>query len=391
MSESPNVAVIDDGELDDIRAILEELGCDFAHWSKSEVPSRLPEPQRLLVTTASRAASLGFRRTEPMHPRSPTWIVVSSSRLHAQRRQFLQAGFNFLVCRPVHPAALRLLLQRALYGDEDQRRVSRVAVGYEIAFQAGLRQRPATLVDLSPRGCRLLTRHPLSRGTPVQLEFPPGIAQGTVFRHKAQVVRSRPGQFEGGEEGEVSLGLRFERFTDEGKTRMIEMLRALSRGPATLSREASGASQSAPSGRQSAVDSSQAPVEERRRNPRGIYERQVPAFGEAEFVLLGRDLSSNGMRVDPHPALTLGDEMRLTIETGAQEDPIVVGGMVIRDDGEHGQALRFQWVQYGAEERLDALVRSLAPIERLTPEPDADKRVVLSRLLPQLLRVSRKP
>jgi hypothetical protein len=390
VSERPNITVIDDGELEDIRAILEELGCDFTHWSKPQVPLGVREPRQLLVTTASRAASIGLRRDEPLDPFAPTWVVVSPSRLQAQRRQFLQAGFNFLVCRPVHPAALRLLLQRALYSDEDQRRVARVAVGYEIAFQAGLRPRPATLVDLSPRGCRLLTRHSLSKGTTIQLEFPPAIARGKIFRHKATVVRSRPGQFEGGEEGELSLGLRFDRFTEEGKDRMLEMLRGLSRGPASLQQEVSGRAPAAPSGRPKMVESSETPVEERRRNPRGIYERQIAAFGDSELVLLGRDLSTDGMRVDRHRALSLGDELRLAIETGAQDEPIMVGGMVIRDDGAQGQALRFQWVEYGGEQRLEALVHSLAPIERLTPDPDTDRRVVLSRLLPDLLRLSRK-
>lgn len=82
---------------------------------------------------------------------------------------------------------------------------------------------------------------------------------------------------------------------------------------------------------------------ERRTDARRAYGHRVIALAEdATRVLLGRDISLGGMRVDPNPELGPGDRLRLAIHVRARSEPLVVSARVIRDDGEQGLVLEFQ-------------------------------------------------
>jgi hypothetical protein len=96
-------------------------------------------------------------------------------------------------------------------------------------------------------------------------------------------------------------------------------------------------------------------------------------------VLVGRDLSCEGMRVDPHPRLSLGDEVRLAIYATGDDEPFIIGASVIRDDGAAGLALRFEQMNNEAEDRLKELLESLPEIEPIG-SPDGEP-VVFSEVL----------
>ena len=75
--------------------------------------------------------------------------------------------------------------------------------------------------------------------------------------------------------------------------------------------------------------------QERRSSPRASYERRVPAFGErAMRVLMARDLSMGGMRVEHESGLQIGDRLHLAIYGAADEEPFLVWASVDRDDGD---------------------------------------------------------
>ncbi len=115
-------------------------------------------------------------------------------------------------------------------------------------------------------------------------------------------------------------------------------------------------------------------------------------FGDAERVLIGRDLSRGGMRVDPTPAISAGEQVRLAIEGGPDIEPVVLSATVTRDDGEGGLALRFEWIEDGGQERLDEIVRSLPAIEASGSDASQEgEGVVMTQILPQVLRVIPPP
>jgi hypothetical protein len=378
--EPPQIVVIDEGELEDVREILDSLDIEFTHWDKDAVPSQRPYPELLLVTTATHAVSLRLSRQGTRREGGPIWIAVVTTDTRSQRNLLLQAGFDYLVRRPVHPAALRLLLRRAVYRGEDQRRGRRVAVGYEVTLRTGWWPKKATLVDLSARGARVLTRSRVERGEDLTLQIPGQLAGGRPFSLRAVVVRVRPGELEGGEVGETSLGLRFARPEGEARDRMVSLFKRLASGPASY------------------VDTPPAakptPVEPKRpyaRSPRAVYQGEVLMFGDENTVLVGRDLSRGGMRVERHPALQLNDAVRLAIEAGSEDEQLLVCARVARDDGERGFALQFESFESGCEQRVASLVESLPSIEELSEgAAGPGQGIVLSRMIPNLLRLSGK-
>ena len=366
MRDIPAIAVVDEGEeLDDIRSILEEFGLEFASWRKGDVPIQQKEPRHLLVCTASAAVSLAYRRAGGGEG-LPTWVAVTENDSRTQRTLLLQAGFDFLVRRPVHPTALRLLLQRSLFAGDEQRRGPRVAVGYGITFRKGLLPKKATLVDLSPGGCRLLSTTALEPGTQITVHIPGEIDGGAGFGVKAKVLRTRRAELEGGESGEVALAMRFVGMGRGTKLRLRKMLSSLEAGPPSIPDEGSS------------------PV----RTPRSTYQEPVYVFGSADCALVGRDLSSGGMRVDPHPALNVGDELRIALSLGAREEPLVIDAKVIRDDGPQGMAIGFKDVE--DPDRLSQMVETLPSIESLAPADSGTAAVVVSKIVPQLQRFAQQ-
>jgi hypothetical protein len=368
VSNSPWVAVIDDGELEDIRGLLDEMGIEFAHWGKASVPPGAWEPQQMLLTTAWHAASLHLNRPvsnkKKPRPQRAVWIAVLTTCFRTQRRLLLQAGFDFLVQRPVHPSALRHLFQRALYGGQEQRRGGRVAVGYGVMFRAGMRWRKGTLVDLSPRGCRILSHHDVSKGTRITVQLPSEIADGTPFDLRGKVVRVRQGEIEGGAPEETSIAVSFNPLRLNEKDRLLAILIALSSGPASLPTKKGETQDSGPSPDESSAGPKPGPLPDRRQ-PRAAYTENVTPAGYEDYAFQARDLSRGGLRLSPDPALAVGASLRLIIESGNDPEPIVVGARVVRDDGEHGIALQFEWIEQHGEARLDALVAALPPIESL--------------------------
>jgi hypothetical protein len=109
-------------------------------------------------------------------------------------------------------------------------------------------------------------------------------------------------------------------------------------------------------------------VRDRRRHPRRRYARRVIAAvpdGSLHRVLIGRDLSPGGMRIDRQPDLRIGAELRIALYDAAREAPVVVSARVERDDGVHGMALRFDPVEPALVARVEELVATLPPVERL--------------------------
>ena len=102
----PAVLVLDDGELDDIQSLLEDLHVSFGRVRGGAIVEGTPPPNDLLISTPRRIEAVGTREVEGS---GPLRVVVVSEDSNALRAQLRRVGFDFLVRRPVHPEALRLL------------------------------------------------------------------------------------------------------------------------------------------------------------------------------------------------------------------------------------------------------------------------------------------
>ena len=152
MPHAPAVLLLDDGELDDVQEILQSTGVAYGRVRGGAIVSNTPPPSRLLISTPRRINAVHL--PEPGSPEAEglVRIVVVNEDSTTLRARLREVGFDYLVRRPVHIEALRLLLLHCLYTGEEKRSEPRVPVGFEVSFRTGLLPRKATLADLSTRG-----------------------------------------------------------------------------------------------------------------------------------------------------------------------------------------------------------------------------------------------
>ncbi len=173
-SSAPGALLIHDGELDDVRTLLDELGspCDERLGGVPESDEQAE--WQLVVATASRMLELDIGALG----RRPVRVAVLEKGSSALREELGTAEVDLIVARPVHPIALRLLLLHALYRGPERRRELRVSVGTTVEIRTGLRRRSALLVELSTGGCRLITQQPLHRNWRMNVYLPSQLGGG---------------------------------------------------------------------------------------------------------------------------------------------------------------------------------------------------------------------
>jgi hypothetical protein len=376
------VLLIDDGELDDVRRILQELGAEFAHLRGGAVPGKVSPPERLLVTTPRRALLV-----KGWPARTPTKVVIVNEDSNTLRGMLRRMGFDLLVRRPVHPHALRLVLLRALYEGEEKRREERVPLGVEVSYRSGFRRKSATLADISSRGCLLLSEKPLAENAGITIYLPKELG-GNPLSLRGRVVRGAEGP---GAKGCHAVAVRFEPKKRDVEQALHALLQARKSGNVPLGgmgiggtgvgvpdAEGTAAPVAAPA---AAPVAAPATPEDRRKHQRARYAKEVITFGdEAGSVLLGRDISIGGMRVAPDPRLSVGVSLRLALYGGPREDPFIVRAAVVRADAS-GVALQFQHLAPEVGQRLEALVARLPAVESLAEGESEAIGGVVSRIL----------
>lgn len=408
MAAGPSVLLLDDGELDDIQEVLDEIGAAYARVRGGAIVDGTPPPRDLLIATPRRIDAVSKVRNDPNQP-NPVRLVVVNEDSIGLRDQLRRSGFDYLIRRPVHPEALRLLLLRGLYRGDERRQEPRVAVGFEVNFRSGLRSRRAVLADLSARGCRLISADPLTAGRRIRVNIPEALQSDTPVTITGRVLRVD--EVADACAGVPSHGaaILFEAMDDRARETVEALIEDLALGPATLSRLRQAGSGEAPdpldsqaSQENAADDAIDGAIEvdlevveggavaaqsgepgDRRGARRAAYVQTVPAFGKRALrVLVGRDLSVGGMRIDPLPGLKVGDRLHLAIYGDAGESPFLVWGSVRRDDGENGMALAFDELPGEVAARLERLVGSLPAVESLHDTEAQAMGTVMSEILP---------
>jgi hypothetical protein len=388
----PEALVIDPGDLGDVRAILDDLGVDVlvTRPGRSGALGSWLGPRRLLVTSARLALTLPWPSASEGD--GVVAIAVADDDSHTLNTQMRRLGFQYLVSRPVHAEALRLLLRQALYRGGEHRRATRRTLGCEVGWRSGLWRRPGTLAEMSSEGCRLLSLVAVELGASVRITIPAEAAGGSRLTLRGQVVR-RERASSGSDAHRVALGVAFDALSSRVRLHLDDLLRRRAMGPAMLQRDAlapaadEAACESASSTPREVAapepDSDTAAVpEERREQPRGLLDREVVALHEDRqrvvHTLVGRDLSRAGMRIDPHPDVALGARLWVVLYEQAHAHTLVLDAEVTRDDGERGLLLSFPQADATSLDRIGQIVAQLPPVQALQPQPH---RVALGTLL----------
>ena len=133
------------------------------------------------------------------------------------------------------------------------------------------------------------------------------------------------------------------------------------------------------------VGAQEAPAE-RRRHPRRDYQRRLTAMSlledDAHQIVLGSDLSLEGIRIASRPGLTTGSPIRLVLYGRPREEPVLIEAEVVHDYGEQGLGLSFIMLTQEQRQQLENLIAQLPPLEALREDRPDGQCLVVSRLLP---------
>ena len=419
VTSTPVSLLLHDGELRDIRELMEELGLRFRERRGSASHEDRIRSWDLVVGTPRLLLELDWSRAGQV----PRRIAVVERDSKTLRSVLQRAGIDLVVRRPVHPASLRLLLLHILYQGPEKRRTQRVTIGSRVMVRMGWRRRPAVLADLSLSGCRLLCTESPDDNQKLKIALPGEITGGKPLKLTGSVLRCTNAEFP----GVIAIAVTFAKRSKQETQRLSEVIVAHASGPAQLAERNNpvpvdpptafatasrpppepeqrqppedlplpatptpraspddepdlGAREShGPSAR--GDDENLHDTSERRGEVRHVYDRHVIALGiEATRVLIGRDISMGGMRVDPNPNISIGDQIQLAIHVRARENPLVIDATVTRDDAQDGMVLQFQKLSSEAEHYLQQMIDFL-PILEIRDESGEGTGIFVSEIL----------
>ena len=355
----PPVLLEDDGELEEVRQALEALDIPYAE--------SIGEPLAhagLLISSArcalARGEGVGVAAGAPERFQSVVVDKVTAS----LEREILRLRPDFLLERPVDPGSLRLLVLHALYGGPERRRSERAALCAVVRYRSRLLTRKATLVDLSQRGCRLLSRRTLQPGERLSVQLPRELTGHLELNLEGRVVAVEETQ-----DGQRATSITFGPLdaASSHAVRYVMATRAVGAAPMRPHPDRRARGERPPArgerpparGERPPGNGSAPPDSERRGLRRVRFHDPVQASGSGgSRVLVGRDLSVRGMRVAPDPALAVGDAFDLILH-GPEERRHTVRAVVERDDGAAGCWLRFAEEEGAAARALAAIVDCL--------------------------------
>ena len=383
----PRVLLAHDGELSDVRELLDEIGAEYEERSGELRSDDHQTVWKVVVGTPRRVLELQVGAAGEKPTRMALFGGESKTLIAMLRR----SGIDLMIQRPVHPAALRLLIIHALYQGPEKRRHQRVTIGTSVRYRMGMLKRSGLLADLSLRGCRLITPEGASRDKAIKIYLGTEIGAPKAFVMKGRIVRSGP--TEGTDEPSHTTAVAFDQVTREEAKMLKEILVAHVTGPAVLDRTDAARVNAREMVRSVKEESIETPVmpgaparpsrDERREEPRYTIDRRIIALGvEAARVLIGRDISLAGMRVESHELIEVGDELRLALHVRARAEPLVLQARVERDDGEEGMMLGFYGLTDAAENYLRKMVTFLPILA--ARGGDEGSGVIVSEILERL-------
>lgn len=415
------ILLVDDGELDEVAAVLESQGQPFTRLRGGGIPAEIAPPRDLLIITPRHVERV--RRGSPpgAAPGTPLRIIAVREDSPAMRRRLRRSGLHLLVRLPANAEIWRLLIARALYRGQERREDPRVAVGAPVllaeAGTASARETSSSglstiLLDLSNRGCRLQTPEPLGVEDPIRFTIPPeagdwgGDGEPLTLRGRVRrLVQESSSPLR-------TLAIIFdEDLPDLTRARLTGVLNRWASGPSSLAGAERADAPTLPPCRSRALpdlmldDETDPPLHgrsevrvriddrpgapasesedvERRRASRARFEAAVLAeSADGPLVLVGRDLSAGGMLVERTAILERGDRFRLALHGPGPGSAFIVEAEVVRDDGRSGFALAFRNVDPETSRALEKTVACLPPIESLEDGEIGGMGAILSEII----------
>ena len=372
---APRVCLADEsGELAATRALLHELHITWDEYGGQPREGGFD----LLISTPRHALS---KRVEGPKTHARTHIVVGDELSRTLRKELERHPCDYVVESPLHPAALRLLIEHSLYRGPERRTGLRAMLAAEVKFKAGLLSKKATLMQLSERGAGMMVDQPVSAER-ITLKLPSSWTGSGKLDLKARVADQHLYT-----EGGHLVSVVFEGLDLATRRRLRGIMKKQAAGDGLLeptspedAAKAADAAAAAPGSAPRPATSAPAPSE-RRESTRMPFSKRVLATlrGQAQAVV-SRDISAGGMRLEPDAALSVGDELKLALYGAKGSPPLVLRAEVVNDHDEHGLGLRFVDVGDEMRRRLDRLVGQ-SPILGAADDKGERPKMVVTEIL----------
>ncbi len=381
VADSPSVVVVDDGELDRVRVILERLGVEFALCRRTAAADSLPAARDLLITTGRRALATPELGARARSDSAPLWLCIHGQDFEDLRAKLRALGVGYLVHAAVDQESLRLLIEMLLHGRKERRRDARLPLGCEVTVRAGKQVYFAKLLELSIGGARLRTDLPLETGDWLSIELPVELRGEALDALSGHVVRAEVRTSPVGQET-WSIAVELDPLPPDAARELDAILSGAN--PATrISALAKHLETAVPVEPMTAGSQPR----DRRRSDRRAYRRRVAALtasdSDAPRVALGQDLSAHGIRIARQPGLKKGMSIAIGLYGAEGGAPLVLEAEVVADHGPRGMGLEFRGVGDGQRRALETLLDTLPPLESLGEDAETGRNLVVSRVIAQ--------
>jgi len=363
MSVAPSVLVLDDGELDHFQIALRRLGVDFDRRVAGRSGVAIEMPRDILLTTWRRALKMPRLQMAPGEVEEPVRVCVHGQDFLPLRERLRDEGFHFLVHSLVHPESLRLFLLQLLYRGVERRGGARLPVVCEAICEVGSERRKVNLIDLSLNAGRLVSPCEFPAGLEMTLYLPPQLSGGKRVGVPGRTIRCVPSENQDSQTGFCVI-VEFSDLDASTRSHLEGCLAGNQLGSQFTpleplpNRAREGEPGAAPNG-----------GEDMRRDLRVEYARAVPTLSSVGSsgadVVMGSDLSLQGIRLAAHEGLGVGSRLTLALHGGSRDAPLLLEADVVRDDADRGLGLRFVLLSPADREELAKLIAALKPIESL--------------------------
>jgi PilZ domain-containing protein len=363
------IVLLDDGELERVRVILERLGAEFTLCRRPTDLRGVPRATELFVCSSRRALELGSLPQPAEGEAGPRWLCVSGQDFGELRDELRERGVHYLAHSAVDQETLKHLVTMLLHDRGERRARARLPLGADVVLRVGTATHWAKLVDLSAAFARVRVDAQLEAGDWISIELPDELRGDALDAISGHISRAESEQSARGTTT-WSVAVELDPLAPEANVELQAIL-----------------SGTHPGTRISLL--SEAPVRktprERRRTERRSYRRRVAALtspdSKSPQVVLGHDLSHEGIRIARQSGLAVGQRIALGLYGTAGGAPLVVEAKIVRDHGARGFGLEFCGLQPEQRRALEELVGSLAPLESLAGDSPTRTRLVVSEVL----------
>jgi len=429
------VVIQSGGELSEFVDLLRDLAVPvdtreartMPHPDDLEETSVVVVSGRRLVETSTPNLSL-WPRTIAVVDDSSRTLISHLNRL----------GASLIIRRPIHRRTLRLLLLHEIYRGPERRNRRRTLIGHPIKTGSGLFKHDATLLELSPTGARIEVPGIPKVGSMLKLLLGKELTLGKPLKLDVKVIRClRPSGKSDRKGAEIGVALLDPRRDAQAIKALLDRFakgpapwkgkqtarpaappvpaatqvtpvetKVEAAPPRKLNVEETGETTNSASPmrrlppshvirhearpRQAtdhSVGSAGDPADtthakrddqsrsERRQAPRVPYDQRVVALDEeAARVIVGRELSQGGMRVESSNGISVGDTLRLALHCGTAHQPLIVLAQATREDEDGSTVLSFVRLSESQRDAMERIIETACPIHAQV-EHESDEAV----------------